>query len=153
MSEPIYRPGLEGVVAGETAISTIAGGLQYRGYSIEDLAANATFEEVAYLILRGELPNAEELAAMRLRLGKGSAAAVRCAPVRGGLHKESTMEEIKQRLNDLEMRFTYQEELIEELNEVVTSCNLQVQRLSRENSRLHEMVRGLAPEMSESPDE
>jgi citrate synthase len=73
MSEPIYRPGLEGVIAGETAISTIAGGLQYRGYSIEDLAAHATFEEVAYLILRGELPNSQELSDMRQRLGKASA--------------------------------------------------------------------------------
>ena len=59
MSEPIYSPGLEGVIAGETAISTIAGGLQYRGYSIEDLAEHATFEEVAYLLLHGELPTAE----------------------------------------------------------------------------------------------
>ena len=44
MAEEIYSPGLEGVVAGETAVSTIAGGLSYRGYSIEDLAAQATFE-------------------------------------------------------------------------------------------------------------
>jgi 2-methylcitrate synthase/citrate synthase II len=68
MAEPIYSPGLEGVIAGETAISTIAGGLQYRGYSIEDLAAHATFEEVAYLLLHGPLPNAKELAAFRDRL-------------------------------------------------------------------------------------
>jgi len=53
MAEPIYSPGLEGVIAGETAISTIAGGLQYRGYSIEDLAEHATFEEVAHLLLHG----------------------------------------------------------------------------------------------------
>ena len=51
MAEPIYSPGLEGVIAGETAISTVGGGLQYRGYSIEDLARSATFEEVAYLLL------------------------------------------------------------------------------------------------------
>ena len=38
MPEEIYSPGLEGVVAGETSISTIADGLRYRGYSIEDLA-------------------------------------------------------------------------------------------------------------------
>ena len=38
MPEEIYSPGLEGVIAGETAISTVAGGLSYRGYSIEDLA-------------------------------------------------------------------------------------------------------------------
>ena len=68
MAEPIYSPGLEGVIAGETAISTIAGGLQYRGYSIEDLAEHATFEEVAYLLLHGELPKRGELAAFRERL-------------------------------------------------------------------------------------
>ena len=63
MSEPAYHPGLEGVIAGETAISTIAGGsgLRYRGYAIEDLAREASFEEVAYLILHGELPAAAAL--------------------------------------------------------------------------------------------
>lgn len=68
MSEPIYRPGLEGVVAGETAISTIAGGLSYRGYSIEDLAEHASFEETAYLILNDELPTTGELTAFQQRL-------------------------------------------------------------------------------------
>ncbi len=68
MAEPIYSPGLEGVIAGETAISTIAGGLQYRGYSIEDLGEHATFEEVAYLLLHGELPKTAELADFRERL-------------------------------------------------------------------------------------
>jgi citrate synthase len=72
MNEQIYRPGLEGVVAGETAISTIAGGLQYRGYSIEDLAEHATFEEVAYLVLRGELPNQSELDAFASRLSQAA---------------------------------------------------------------------------------
>ena len=70
MSEPNYSPGLEGVVAGETAISTIAGGLQYRGYSIEELAQQGTFEEVAYLVLRGELPNAGQLREFEQRLEK-----------------------------------------------------------------------------------
>ena len=72
MTEEIYSPGLEGVIAGETAISTIAGGLQYRGYSIEDLASHATFEEVAYLILNGELPSRSELDQFQQRLGKAS---------------------------------------------------------------------------------
>ncbi|MEK6233673.1 MAG: hypothetical protein N2C14_03090, partial [Planctomycetales bacterium] len=61
MSEELYRPGLEGIIAGETAVSTIAGGLQYRGYMIEDLAERATFEEVACLLLSGEAPGAEDL--------------------------------------------------------------------------------------------
>lgn len=66
-----YSPGLEGVVAGETAISTVGKkgkGLTYRGYSINDLAAHATFEEVAHLLLYGKLPNQGELAAFRNRL-------------------------------------------------------------------------------------
>ncbi|MBX7165444.1 MAG: citrate synthase [Pirellulales bacterium] len=73
MSEEIYSPGLEGVIAGETAISTITGGLQYRGYSIEELAEHATFEDVAYLILYGELPKAAELASFGRRLGAAAA--------------------------------------------------------------------------------
>lgn len=68
MSAEIYSPGLEGVIAGETAISTIAGGLQYRGYSVEELADRASFEEVAYLLLHGELPKAAELKAFQERL-------------------------------------------------------------------------------------
>ena len=68
MSELIYRPGLEGVVAGETAICTITGGLIYRGYSIEDLAEHASFEEVAYLILYGELPKQRELSDFQQRV-------------------------------------------------------------------------------------
>ena len=62
MSSEQYFPGLEGVIAGETAISTISGGLSYRGYSIGDLAQRSSFPEVAYLLLYGELPNEEQLA-------------------------------------------------------------------------------------------
>ncbi len=63
--------GLAGVVAGESAICTVGKegkGLNYRGYSIEDLANFARFEEVAYLLIYGKLPNAEELAAYKKRL-------------------------------------------------------------------------------------
>jgi citrate synthase len=72
MTEPIYSPGLEGIIAGETWVSTIEDGLRYRGYAIEELAANATFEEVAYLILYGELPNDGDLKDFRRRLGVGA---------------------------------------------------------------------------------
>jgi citrate synthase len=64
----VYSPGLEGVVAGETAISTIAGGLRYRGYPVTELAEKATFEEVAYLLLHGELPNTQQLSDFHQRL-------------------------------------------------------------------------------------
>jgi citrate synthase len=68
MSDPIYSPGLEGIIAGETAISTVTGGLRYRGYAIEALARHGTFEEVAHLLLYGELPSAEQLDEFRKRL-------------------------------------------------------------------------------------
>lgn len=65
MSES-YRPGLEGVIAGDTAVACVDQGvLLYRGYAIEDLAENATFEEVAHLLLYGELPNAARLKALQ----------------------------------------------------------------------------------------
>ncbi len=66
-----YSPGLEGVIAGETAISTVGKegmGLTYRGYSITDLAGQAGFEEVAHLLIRGRLPGEGELRAYRERL-------------------------------------------------------------------------------------
>lgn len=54
--------GLEGVVACTTSISSIVGStLNYRGYTIEDLAANSTFEEVTYLLWNGVLPNKAQL--------------------------------------------------------------------------------------------
>ena len=63
--------GLRGISAGETAIATVGkegAGLTYRGYDIKDLAAKASFEEVAHLLLEGELPTASQLQAYRERL-------------------------------------------------------------------------------------
>ncbi len=63
--------GLRGQVAGETALCTVGQtgtGLTYRGYDITDLAENATFEEVAYLILKGALPTQAQLDAYKARL-------------------------------------------------------------------------------------
>lgn len=63
--------GLRGQIAGKTALSTVGkagSGLTYRGYDVKDLAAQCEFEEVAYLILKGKLPNATELAAYKARL-------------------------------------------------------------------------------------
>ena len=57
----IYSPGLEGVIAGETAISTIEHGLQYRGYPVGELVQHCSFDEVAFLLLHGELPNRNDL--------------------------------------------------------------------------------------------
>mgnify|MGYP001393653515 CR=1 FL=1 len=63
--------GLRGQVAGKTALSTVGvsgSGLTYRGYDVKDLADNCSFEEVAHLILKGHLPNQDELAAYQTKL-------------------------------------------------------------------------------------
>jgi 2-methylcitrate synthase len=72
MSSAEKKPsGLAGVVAGQTTISTVGKegvGLTYRGYAIEELAEKASFEEVAFLLLYGHLPNREELDSYRKEL-------------------------------------------------------------------------------------
>ncbi len=63
--------GLAGIVAGDSSICVCGVGdhsLTYRGYAIEDLTEHATFEEVAWLLLRGEAPSRGELEAYRLKL-------------------------------------------------------------------------------------
>ena len=68
-----YHPGLEGVIASETAIANIegkdgAGGLEYRGYRIEDLAGHVSYEQTAFLLLHGDLPNRDQLGEFDARL-------------------------------------------------------------------------------------
>lgn len=66
-----YSPGLEGVIAGESALCLVdegEAGLLYRGYPIRDLAEHSTFEEVAYLLLFGHLPNQKELTDFSVQL-------------------------------------------------------------------------------------
>ena len=66
-----YVPGLEGVVASQTAISMVDGQngrLVYQGYVIADLAEEMSFEEVAFLLWEGRLPNRAELDALSLEL-------------------------------------------------------------------------------------
>lgn len=63
--------GLAGVVAGDSAICLCGAeeqNLLYRGYPIDELAAHASFEEVAYLLLRGELPTEAQLKEYREKL-------------------------------------------------------------------------------------
>ncbi|WP_300352918.1 2-methylcitrate synthase [uncultured Alcanivorax sp.] len=63
--------GLRGQVAGKTALSTVGksgSGLTYRGYDVKDLAENCEFEEVAHLILKGELPTQDQLATYKAKL-------------------------------------------------------------------------------------
>jgi citrate synthase len=68
---PTTGAGLEGVVAGESEICYIdgyAGVLSYRGYNIHTLAEHATFEETIWLLWKGTLPKAEELAQLKADL-------------------------------------------------------------------------------------
>ncbi|MEX1265271.1 MAG: 2-methylcitrate synthase [Woeseia sp.] len=63
MAEKKKTGGLAGITAGETKLCTVGQegtGLTYRGYDIYDLADNACFEEVAYLLMHGKLPNRKE---------------------------------------------------------------------------------------------
>jgi 2-methylcitrate synthase len=71
----VFKPkksvALSGTPAGNTALCTVGrtgNDLHYRGYDIADLAAHCEFEEVAYLLLRGKLPNVTELAAYKQKL-------------------------------------------------------------------------------------
>ena len=62
--KPLAGAGLRGQSAGSTALCTVGktgSGLTYRGFDIKELAEKARFEEVAYLLLKGKLPNQAEL--------------------------------------------------------------------------------------------
>ena len=68
---PEYSPGLAGVIAGESAISRIdfeANRLIVRGYDLVEITRQAVFEEVAWLLLYGELPTAAQLGEFQDRL-------------------------------------------------------------------------------------
>src|ERR1700676_4024632 len=75
-NDTINKPkkgGLEGIVAASTALSKVegtAGRLIYRGYNIHDLARTTSFEEVAYLLWFGQLPNQTQLADLKTQLAQ-----------------------------------------------------------------------------------
>lgn len=69
MADSTSKGGLEGVHAGATSVCEITQtSLRYRGYDISDLAEHTCFDEVAHLLLHGELPNPSQLAAFRQRV-------------------------------------------------------------------------------------
>ncbi|MDZ4753034.1 MAG: citrate/2-methylcitrate synthase [Phycisphaerae bacterium] len=89
-SKPVDTRGLAGQTVGDTSICAVTQTeLLYRGYEIADLAANASFEEVAYLLLVGEKPQPAELAAFKAEVASMRAipASVRDAVAR--IAKES----------------------------------------------------------------
>ncbi|MBD1400496.1 SlyX family protein [Pelovirga terrestris] len=60
---------------------------------------------------------------------------------------------VNERLDELEIRASYQDRLLEELNAVVTDCNLRIDQLTRQNRQLQDMVKNLGGSLEESPDE
>lgn len=58
-----------------------------------------------------------------------------------------------ERIIDLEIRFSHQEMQLQELNTIVIECRDHIDRLERDNCRMSEMLAGLAPDATESPDE
>jgi citrate synthase len=76
MVDTQFKPGLEGVVAAQTRLSSVdglKGDLVLGGYALEDQAPFATFEEVAYLLLHDEPPTAMQLAGFSGRLAAARA--------------------------------------------------------------------------------
>ncbi|MBS1713875.1 MAG: citrate synthase [Armatimonadetes bacterium] len=72
---PNYSPGLQGIVAGITTVSEIdveTSSLTYRGINVHELAEHAVFEETAYLLLMGRLPNKSELSEFKARISNES---------------------------------------------------------------------------------
>ncbi len=68
-----FKAGLDGIIAGESAICLIDGEnrkLSYRGYNVADLAKNSSFEETSYLLLQGKLPSSSELESFKAELLK-----------------------------------------------------------------------------------
>ncbi|NOY13913.1 MAG: SlyX family protein [Deltaproteobacteria bacterium] len=63
------------------------------------------------------------------------------------------LEDLQKRLTELEISFSHQSQLVDELNEVVTDCNLRIDRLQKQNRQLQEMIKTLSPQLEESPDE
>ena len=68
-----FSKGLEGIIAGESAVSLVdgtRGRLLYRGYRIEDLGAHASFEEVIHLLVYGTLPTSAQLTSLKRHLAQ-----------------------------------------------------------------------------------
>jgi citrate synthase len=68
---PAFSKGLVGVIAAQTALSSVDGQngiLTYRGYNIHDLAGQTSYEEIVHLLFHGRFPHAKELAALHEQL-------------------------------------------------------------------------------------
>jgi SlyX protein len=63
------------------------------------------------------------------------------------------LEELSKRVTELEIRYTHQASQVDELNVELTAANRRIDQLEREVRCLREMLGGLGPELTESPDE
>lgn len=63
------------------------------------------------------------------------------------------LDELQERMTELEIRFSHQTVLLDELNEVLIDCNRRIDQLGKENRRLQATISTLAPFIEESPDE
>ena len=63
------------------------------------------------------------------------------------------MDELTERIVELEIRYTHQLSLVDELNVELTSANARIDRLEREVRIMHDMLGSLGPELTQSPDE
>ena len=89
---------LSGVVVAETALCSIdaeQGILRYRGYDIADLAEQATYEEVAFLLLEGELPTPEQLRELEGELARRELPANVRTLIDGNAHDVTPMEMLR----------------------------------------------------------
>ena len=145
MSTAPSGAGLRGIKAGSTAICTVGqegDGLHYRGYSVEDLSAHCSFEEVAWLLLRGELPTAAELAdyKARLRARRGLPAALRevLERIPGSTHPMDVMRTGCSMLGNLEPEadFAAQDEAIDRLVAALPSIIAYWFRFTRDGVRV-----------------
>ena len=95
---------LSGVVVAQTSICSIdaeQGVLMYRGYDIAGLAEHATYEEVAFLLLEGELPTGEQLAAFREELSARDLPPATAAIVDGRARDAAPMELLRTAVSSL----------------------------------------------------
>ncbi len=63
------------------------------------------------------------------------------------------MDELAERIVELEIRYAYQNRLLEEFNQILTESNQRLDKLERENRAMREMLKSIAPVLDESPDE
>ena len=63
------------------------------------------------------------------------------------------LDDLQERVTELEIRFSHQSQLLDELNDELVNCNHRIEQLSKDNQHLREAVSTLSPALEESPDE